>query len=284
MLAAGLLSLALLATQDVWHQRWVDIDSGQMNNARRAELKDFVFDCWPSFQTRLLGFHMGVCEGKLPVEELPERYEPLEAWMTAQVLEPGPERTQLFLVAIEEVDDAGLQPRLNILYEAMVADADAWRMREAEALALALHERTQATWSAISLALLSTRMGQDARADRVLGRQIEATSVSAERTALLSQRAISALGAGREAACRDHLGRAIQAGSKDAVQILALLEFGAARYDRARRLFGTLLLPDPDGSEEPLEAVPWALRGYGLALLESAREPVAPAGPPTTRR
>ena len=265
MLAAGLLSLALFATQDVWHQRWVDIDSGQMNNARRAELKDFVFDCWPSFQTRLLGFHMGVFEGKLPVEELPERYEPLEAWMTAQVLEPGPERTQLFLVAIEEVDDAGLQPRLNILYGAMVADADAWRMREAEALALALHERTQATWS-------------------VLGRQIEATSVSAERTALISQRAISALGAGREAACRDHLGRAIQAGSKDAVQILALLEFGAARYDRARRLFGTLLLPDPDGSEEPLEAVPWALRGYGLALLQSAREPVASAGPPTTRR
>jgi len=278
MLAAGCLFLALFAAQDHdWPSIWADIDSGKpLSVDRRTELEAFAVDS-PTFRTRLLGMHLGMDEGQMRADELPEKFAPLEAWLAAQVLEPGPARTAAFLIAIEEVDDAGLGPRLNTIYETMVEDADAWRMADAEALAIALHERNHATWSAISLALLSTRMGQHARADRVLGRQIESSEVRAERVALISQRAISALGAGREEASRNHLGRAIQLGSKDAVQILALLEFGAGRHERARRLFGTLLLPEPEGAAEPLEVVPWALRGYGLALLESAREPVAPA-------
>ncbi|MFT5051470.1 MAG: tetratricopeptide (TPR) repeat protein [Chlamydiales bacterium] len=179
------------------------------------------------------------------------------------------------------VSEQELGPLLGEAYDAFRTEAGALRLPQAEALAVAMHERAQAAWSALTLALLSTRMGEYDRAEQVLRDQYERTEPGPQRVELLERRAIAAAGAGRRERSLDLLGRALIMGGRDAQQMLGREALARADYARAEQLFGALLPPITVG-KQPYDAgeVPaWALRGWGLALLGPRADPV----PPTPR-
>ncbi|TDJ70923.1 MAG: hypothetical protein E2O39_09240 [Planctomycetota bacterium] len=228
------------------------------------------------YRGRLLDAHLARVAGDAPrpyaAVEIPARWEPGEAWLAARVLEPGVVRASAYGFALAEArsDPTELQRRLTAAYEAFGADVLELRLESAEQLAVAMHDAADATWSALTLALLSTRLGRFDRADELLGREYGRARTSAERLDVLGRWAIAALGAGRTERARDRLGIALALGSGDAHQILGLLALSRGAGDRARRLFGALLVRAAGTGREPLEATPWALRGWGLALLPSS--------------
>ena len=165
-------------------------------------------------------------------------------------------------------------------WQAFLGEEQAFRLDRAEQLALAMHARAKATWSALSLALLSTRMGEHERAIQVLTEQLQQSPASADRLVLLQRRAIAEAGAGNVQANLDLLGQALVLGGTDAQQMLGRYYLGQAQYTRAGALFSALLPPLSRG-RAPYEAdgqVPaWALRGWGVALLGSRADPVRPS-------
>ncbi len=228
------------------------------------------------YRGRLLDAHLARVAGDAPrpyaAVEIPARWEPGEAWLAARVLEPGVVRASAFGLALAEAqnDPTELQRRLTAAYDAFGADVLELRLESAEQLALAMHDAADATWSALTLALLSTRLGRFDRAEALLALEYGRARGSVERLDVLGRWAIAALGAGRAERARDRLGVALALGSGDAHQILGLLALSRGAMNRARRLFGALLVRDALAGREPLESTPWALRGWGLALLPSS--------------
>jgi len=181
---------------------------------------------------------------------------------------------------LRTVNEQELGPVLVTAYDAFRVETSELRLPQAESLALAMHDRARAGWSALSLALLSTRMGNYAQANRVLMEQLERTEARAQRAELLERSAIAAAGAGHRERSLDLLGRALVLGGRDAQQMLGRDALAHGDHGRARDLFSALLPPVTAG-RAPYEAgeVPaWALRGWGLALLGPPADPV----PPTT--
>lgn len=193
---------------------------------------------------------------------------PADAWEEAQSLPPGTRRARAFAAALAQVDEdrASLQPRLQAAYEAFREDEAAYRSDAARILAEGMHDAAQATWSAINLASICRLQGAYERADEVLaGHHARATDPT-ERLDLLLGRAILAGAAGWLERERDLLGMALARGGQDAYQILGRQALAAGRRRQALALF-RVLLEHHFGPQRLAQAPPWALRGWGLALL-----------------
>jgi hypothetical protein len=158
-------------------------------------------------------------------------------------------------------------------------EVDAYRLDSALRLALAIHESAGETWSAMSLSLLQTRLGLAQAARSTLSNQIALTTPGPDRTDLQELLGLAHLGAGRRGPALVSLGRAWLADSVNAGQALGALALSEGRVPSARRILGSLLSPPSASSSSP---PPWALRGWGLAMVGAATEPVrreAPAPP-----
>lgn len=195
-----------------------------------------------------------------------------ESWLAAKVLPEGPQRAKAVRLALGGPDapdgltplDAGLS---RLAFDTWVAAAERLDLDDALAIGRSLHERSRATWSAISLALSLMRAGAIDEADAVLAQQIaRTTEPRGDLAAMWDHRGIVALGAGRERHGRRCLGRALLLGSVDAGVVLARLDLAQGRGDTARVAFRGALLDDSRSD--------WARRGWGLSLL-----PVAPQAP-----
>ena len=150
-----------------------------------------------------------------------------------------------------------------IAYEAFVDDEGRFDGEAAQILAHAMHASAQATWSAFAVERIARRLGDYDGADAVLAERLARTRVEDERLDLLQRRGLGALGAGRRDLALDLLGRALAAGGADAAQMLGREALASGQRDRAAALFRRLLA----SRQDPAPDTPWALRGWGLALL-----------------
>lgn len=196
------------------------------------------------------------------------QWGPGDAWAEAQSLPPGTARARAFAAAMAEVagDPATLQPRLQAAYDAFRQDERAYRADAALILAEAMHSADNRAWSAFSLSNICRRLGDYDRADRVLAARYEIATDPVERLNLLQGRAIVAGAAGWLGRERDLLGMALARGGEDAYQILGRQALAAGNTGLALTLF-RVLLEHHSGPERLADAPPWALRGWGLALL-----------------
>ena len=105
-------------------------------------------------------------------------------------------------------------------------------------------------------------MGDYDGADEVLAAQMALGEGSPD---LASQRGLNALGGGREAEALEHLAVALARGSDDAAVILARLDLARGRMRDARAGFRALISRPEPGA--------WAIRGWGVSLVETPLEP-----------
>ena len=200
----------------------------------------------------------------------------LAALAAAGASQDSGERVAAVVAALAGAVEGGeeVQPLLQGAWELFLEEHDAYRSDTALAVAEAMHAAAPAPWSAGCLEGILRRRGEYERADEVLERQIAATEDPLARRALVERRAILAGAAGWLDQERDLLGRALAEGGTDAWQMLARYALSAGERERARRLF-RILVERSRGA--PAEAAPWALRGWGLALLPVSPDPYTTA-------
>ncbi len=138
-----------------------------------------------------------------------------------------------------------------------------FRAEEALALQTELHRRVDAPWSAQDRARSLVRLGRYPEAEAWLAESLVRWPREPE---LWNERGLVALAAGDEAAARRHLGAALRRGSLGAALTLGRMELAAGEREAALARLRPRI-----GAEGPSD---WALRGWGLALLE--RYPGAP--------
>ena len=267
-----LLLLPSLRPAQDWSSVWADLwrleslGEGAEADRLREELGRLMEGAEDRGRAAILRAHLFPQAGPLEAAELPADLDPQSAGWAAPVMEAGLARAETYALALEDPSQEAYARVVGPAFQAFVADVDAMRVEAAEVLGVALHERAQATWSAGSLALWSTRMGKDERSRRVLDERLASPDLGPdERRELLERRAISALGAGDIVQARRDLGATMAMGATNPVQILARLALAEGERRRSSRLFGSLLVPRAD--EDPLATSPWALRGWGLSLL-----------------
>jgi len=193
---------------------------------------------------------------------------PQDAWQRARGLAPGAARAEALLVALGEVGPGELAACLQVSYEEFLNETRAYRLDLALPLAEAMHRRALAPWSAISLALASSRAGRPERAREVLLEQLGRATDRVTEYDLLERLGLVALGAGDRQEARKFLGAAFARGSANAGVVLARLALAEGRRETSRAVFRSLL------GEEPSQS--WAHRGWGLSMLPGT-EP-APRG------
>ena len=184
-------------------------------------------------------------------------------WAELASQEPGPERGRRIAAQLI-ASGAVLSHEAQVLaFEAGSRAADALELDLALTIQEELHARVGAVWSGFNLALTQHRAGDTASADATLAAFLP-TAGPGDRANLWNQRAIFALGEGRHGAARAYFGRSLALGSADATAILAREHLAGHNLTAARTGFRASLNRNPDH--------PWALRGWGLALL-SAPQP-----------
>lgn len=186
----------------------------------------------------------------------------------ARGLAPGEARARMLVLALDEVEGDALQDCLVLAFEEFRNQTRAFRMDLALPLAEKMHARAQADWSAMSLALASTRVGDSARARSILEAQLAVSPEGQARFTILERLGLALLGAGEETLARRQLGGAFAEGSSNAGVVLADMALRAGRPEAARALFRALL------DEEPAQS--WAHRGWGLSMLPRATGSLGP--------
>jgi hypothetical protein len=174
-------------------------------------------------------------------------------------LEPGVARARELAKHLAQLEGDELQAHLVVAFEEFMLQSRAFRLDLACPLAEAMHASAGATWSAMSLALVSTRAGDSARARTVLGEQLDRTPEGVEQYELLERLGLAILGAGDERQALAPLGSALARGSANAGVVLGRLALEEGRLAQARTLFRCLLREQPPQS--------WALRGWGLSMI-----------------
>jgi len=190
-------------------------------------------------------------------------------------------RAQELIQALEAsgTDDATVAPLLQEAFDLFLMKMERKDGPGAVGLARAMHARAPAPWSAFCLEGALRRsapadpkgegaLGAFAEADGALTALLRSSELGvAERLAVTQRRAILAAGFADPAGERASLGRALAQGGIDGAQILGLHALQAGEHLESARLFGLLL----DRGEQAA-VIPWALRGHGLAALESVRK------------
>lgn len=167
------------------------------------------------------------------------------------------------LEALQTAPAQELDELLRRAHRRLVAHAERGDLAAALPLAEALFARAPAPWSADSLSLTLSRLGQHERARAVLEPLIAALPAGAEFDALRQRRALAALGAGRRDLALADLGAGLASGDADAAVVLGFLALRGGEGPLARALFRSVLLRLP--ASDPRQA--WARRGWGLTML-----------------
>ncbi len=195
---------------------------------------------------------------------------------SAQALEiptvPEPTIEEL-LIQLERANGDSLLATQSKAFARFTQEVEAYHGWNAQRLAEGMHRRAQATWSAMTLALVCTRLGDSDRATRVLRSALEAEKDPVLQYELLERLGLAQLGAGKESAARGPLGSAFRRGSVNAGVVLGRIELRDGRMAQARAIFRTLLDKQPPPS--------WALRGWGLSMLPEPAAKSVPANPRT---
>ncbi|MDP6739511.1 MAG: hypothetical protein QF404_05790 [Planctomycetota bacterium] len=198
-------------------------------------------------------------------------------------MQPGPVRSKALCRALKS--GAGdLEPErwaqlLTLSYESFLEELGLYAGQVARDLAEAMYGAAPATWSVLCLEGAARRTGDLGRAAEVLeGGMV--LNTRADKLELRERRAIVAAGAGELPIELDWLGRALLQGGTDGLQMRARLALVMGERQRTKGLFRVLVDrsrgPSPSLGEPP----PWALRGWGLALLPPGPESsVSPGGP-----
>ncbi len=184
-----------------------------------------------------------------------------------------PARVQSVITALDGTE-AGSDSENRLLTEAFgvfTAEHDAYEGEAALAVARAMHRHASATWSAFCLEGILRRLGHYEAARDVLADHLVSVSAPAERAAVVDRQAIVAAGAGWRSSESSHLGRGLVLGGTDAYQMLARRCLAEGKRADARTLFRVLV---ERSIHDPAQGPPWALRGWGLALLPKGVEPV----------
>jgi hypothetical protein len=180
----------------------------------------------------------------------------------------GTARAQQVQQDLETCGDAELPALQSAAYELFLEEMGAFRGQSGERMARAMHSRAQATWSMICLSASQLRTGQgEAALETVrehLGR-IRSSAPMPEVRAVWDRLALVARGLGQPDVMREALGHSLAMGSEDALQLLGWEGLQNLDWEDASRLFGALVDRAEAASGEP---APWALPGWGLALLE----------------
>lgn len=195
------------------------------------------------------------------------------AWERARQDGDRSERAQAVVAALDEAagDPEALHPRQLRAFEVFQLEHDDFQGARSVALAEAMHRHAAATWSAFCLEGALRRTGDYGRADAVLREHLGRDLGPAERVDVVLRRAIVAAGAGDRAGELAALGRGLVGGGADAYQMLGRLALVEGRAAEARGLFRVLV---DRHATDPAGAPPWALRGWGLALLPPPAEPL----------
>ncbi|MEZ6017475.1 MAG: hypothetical protein R3F49_20340 [Planctomycetota bacterium] len=225
---------------------------------------------------------------------------PLDPWGEAQRAPDGPERTAALVRALSAAAFAPLAPqarfeRLDVAYRAFLSAEERIAADELLALAQAMYDRDPAIWSGFCLeGALRRGFGRYAEADALLASlAARFADDPAAVLALTERRTLIAAGAGDAARERALLGSALGAGSLDARQILGFAALRAGDDAAALAHFSVLVgAPAPaapaaqgasggadTGDQAPSaftptparDLPPWALRGFGIALLPRKR-------------
>ncbi|HIK62212.1 MAG TPA: hypothetical protein EYF98_16165 [Planctomycetes bacterium] len=161
---------------------------------------------------------------------------------------------------------------LEISYAAFLEELGLYAGAPARKVAEAQYRAAPGTWSVLCLEGVARRTGDLGRSAEVLESALAAESEPATQVELRERRSIVAGGAGDLETQFDWLGRALASRGSDGLQMRARLALAHGARERARALFRVLVDrgrgPSPDLGEPP----PWALRGWGLALLPSGTE------------
>lgn len=171
-------------------------------------------------------------------------------------------RAEALVAALPGVGDSEVGAWLQAGFEEFLTAAEAYEGERAVLLAEALHERARAPWSAMSLALISTRTGDSTRAASVLEGALDAELDPVTERDLLERLGLALMAGGSREPGLAALGSAFCRGSNNAAVVLGRLALREGRPRQARAIFRTLLVNDPPPS--------WALRGWGLSLLPAA--------------
>ncbi|MFT7668321.1 MAG: tetratricopeptide (TPR) repeat protein [Planctomycetota bacterium] len=180
-------------------------------------------------------------------------------WRSIATIEQDDRRVSAYCQALANVNAAELGQLLQPAFNEFMTQNQAFQLEPAQALAEAMHSRARATWSAMSLALVSTRAGASDRAEEVLREQLAGTLEGPDKIALLERLGLALQGAGFERRALGPLGSSFARGSRDAGVVLGRIALRQGRLDHARAIFRSLLDEEPSPS--------WALRGWGLSML-----------------
>jgi len=192
------------------------------------------------------------------------------AWAFSMALVPGESLDDALKLALLE----GLQVPLSAEAEAQLLQrgyerfmthsegADALR---SSTLAYALHELAQAPWSAMNLAISSTRAGAYETGAEALKALLRTELRSADRVTLSSRLSLVYLGEGGLLGARRHLGAGLTKASGDSRIVLGLWSLERGRLARSRALFRAALAADSKQA--------WAGRGWGLSMVPRANSP-----------
>ncbi|MFT4647601.1 MAG: hypothetical protein ACI9X4_000814 [Glaciecola sp.] len=209
-------------------------------------------------------FALIFCAALLP-STVDDATEIIAGWQESRA---GQERAELVQRDLGSCSNDVLPALQASAYDFFLKEMEGYRGQSGERMASAMHARASATWSMICLSASQLRMGQAVQALETVRKhleRIEAVAPMEEVRAVWDRMALVARGAGMHELMLDALGQSLAMGSEDALQILGWDSLVDQDHDGAVRLFGALLDRAEVAGKEP---APWALPGWGLALLD----------------
>ena len=276
-LTALVVLLAATSQGNAWDELWVELERlrtgelrapeeqlirGRLAQAAEAHTRDPRSELLRAGLEALAGRDVSAVALRL-AELSPDPFTPREHWFLADSLPGGPERARVLLSALRATP-ALARWQLLLAWSVAVDEARALRLEEhARPIQTLLHERYQADWSAMDLAMTCRLLGDRACVDQVLIEAIAREAAAGRPTReLWSQLGIATWGFGDTRLARDYLGKALALGSDDAALVLSRIDLLEGRVEVARRGFRASILsvPPPD----------WAWRGWGMTLLPEA--------------
>lgn len=226
---------------------------------------------WPSL---LMCF--GVGAGRPASAEVFLQAETEDPWPVLRGMHSGSARADALCAALNKGPGGLEQGHWTRLLELSFAifreELGLYAGAPARDVAEAQYRAAPATWSILCLEGVARRTGDLDRSAEVLEWALAGDSASASKLELSERRSIVAAGAGDKATLLDWLGRALVMRGTDGLQMRARLALSIGSSERSRVLF-RILVDRSRGSLPYLDGPPpWALRGWGLALLPSGPE------------
>lgn len=220
--------------------------------------------------------------GRPVFAEVPDSVTIEDPWPSLRGMPPGAARAQALCEALEcgpgALEQGHWSRLLEVAYAAFLEELGLYAGEPACNVAEAMYLAAPAPWSSLCLEGVTRRTGNLARSAQVLERGLAIEMDPVTQLELLERRSIVAAGAGELAVQLDWLGRSLIQKGSDGLQMRARIALAQGARKRSTVLFRVLV----DRSRGPLPTLgvppPWALRGWGLALLPAGPESSVPPG------